>query len=474
MAKKEPTSAALDVTGRSQDQVQLEFKEQLRALELRLGNLVTTAQWTDMLHNAHDRAFTVAGAMKADLLADLAASIDQRLKQHDGGLEGFRKDFDKIVEKHGWAYKGERNWRTRTIYKTNMLTSYASGRLAQLKNPKLLEVAPYWTYRHNDNVLHPRPHHYHWGQIQLTLRHDHPFWAAHYPPNGWGCHCYVTAKRKPPDGADTVPPDGWDTIDERTGTAPGIDMGWGYQPGATVLDELQGFVTSKTAKLPQPVAQAFADDVSQELGAKASKIKKPVSPEARAKRAAKAKATRQMNQVSKALHPNDVSKYKEALSQPLISTKGTEYGLTEAEMIALRAYTDHYYLDINSQLRGVDKKDSATSGLISVLRSALRKLPNHDGETFRRTTLPAAVLAKHKVNKVLTLKEFTSTSYGADVFSGPHRLVFYGKSGKRLGWISVYGESEREVLFNSPTRFRVIDRFTDDAGIETIVMKEVP
>jgi hypothetical protein len=204
-------------------------------------------------------------------------------------------------------------------------------------------------------------------------------------------------------------------------------MGWGYQPGATVLDELQGFVNDKATKLPPSLAQAFVDDVSQELGAKASKIKKSVSPEASAKRAAKAKATRQMNQVRKALHPNDLSKYKEALSQPLISSKGTEYGLTDAEMIALRAYTSHYYRDINSQLRGVDKKDAATSGLISVLRSALQKLPNHNGETFRRATLPATVLAKHKVNKVLTLKEFTSTSYGADVFSGLHRLIFMAR-----------------------------------------------
>ena len=260
MANKEPTSVALDATGRSQDSVQLEFKEQLRASELRMGNLVTTAQWTDMLHNAHDRAFTVAGAMKADLLADLVASIDQRLKRHDGGLEGFRKDFDRIVEKHGWAYNGERNWRTRTIYKTNMLTSYASGRLAQLKNPKLTAVAPWWTYRHNDNVIHPRPHHYKWGQIQLTLPHDHPFWATHYPPNGWGCHCYVTAKRKPPAGADTVPPAGWDDVDDKTGAPPGIDKGWGYQPGMSVVDELQGFVDKKVEGLPPGLGSALKDD----------------------------------------------------------------------------------------------------------------------------------------------------------------------------------------------------------------------
>lgn len=274
MARKEPTSVALDVTGKSQDQVQLEFKEQLTALQLRLSNMVTTAQWTDMWHNAHDRAFTVAGAMKADLLADLASSIDRRLKHHDGGLDGFRKDFDKIVEKHGWAYRGERNWRTRTIYKTNMLTSYASGRLAQLKNPKLTAVAPWWTYRHNDNVITPRPHHYHWGQIQLTLPHDHPFWSTHYPPNGWGCHCYVTAKRKPPTGAGLEPPEGWDTVDERTGAAPGIDKGWGYQPGMSVVDELQGFVKDKTEKLPDTLAKPFKQEVEKVLTARKFKAQK--------------------------------------------------------------------------------------------------------------------------------------------------------------------------------------------------------
>lgn len=471
MATTATTTAAVQLGAPST--LDFQFDEQLRALRLRLENLVPTEHWTDLQKNAHDRAFTVAGAMKADLLADLAAAVDRALVQH-GGIDKFRKEFDQIVAKHGWDYKGERNWRTRTIYKTNLLTSYASGRLAQLKNPDLLKVAPFWRYVHNDSVASPRLHHKRWGDSKLTLRHDDPFWSTHYPPNGWGCHCRVTAVARPAAGASTEPPAGWDQQDVQTGEPPGIDKGWGYQPGATVLEELQGFVNKKAEGLPPGLAQAFVDDVSQEMGAKASKIKKPVSPEARAKRAAKAKASRQMNQVSKALHPNDLNKYKEVLSQPLISTKRTEYDLTDAEMIALRAYTDHYYRGINSQLRGVDKKDTATSGLISVLRSALQKLPNHDGETFRRTTLPAAVLAKHKVNNVLTLKEFTSTSYGADVFSGPQRLIFYGKSGKRLGWISVYGESEREVLFNSPTRFRVMDRFTDDAGIETIVMKEVP
>jgi hypothetical protein len=31
-------------------------------------------------------------------------------------LEDFRKDFDRIVAKHGWDYNGGRNWRSKVIY----------------------------------------------------------------------------------------------------------------------------------------------------------------------------------------------------------------------------------------------------------------------------------------------------------------------------------------------------------------------
>ena len=88
-------------------------------------------------------------------------------------------------------------WRTRVIYQTNLMTSYAAGRRAQLLDPDLVERRPFWRYVHNDSVTHPRPQHKRWGDMKLTLRHDHPFWETHFPPNGWGCKCRVVAVAAP-------------------------------------------------------------------------------------------------------------------------------------------------------------------------------------------------------------------------------------------------------------------------------------
>ncbi|MDD3610092.1 MAG: phage minor head protein [Halothiobacillaceae bacterium] len=199
--------------------------------------------------------------MTLDLLADLARAVERALVEHKG-LDDFRKNFDAIVARHGWDYVGERNWRTRVIYQTNLLTSYAAGRMAQLKDPKLLKIAPYWRYVHNDSVITPRPHHKHWGDIRLTLRHDHPFWSTHYPPNGWGCRCRVVAERAPKGNDATEPPEGWNAIDPKTDAPVGIDKGWGHAPGATVQDELRQLVKDKASKLPEPLARAFEDDVA--------------------------------------------------------------------------------------------------------------------------------------------------------------------------------------------------------------------
>ena len=239
----------------------LQFAEQLQALRIRLGNQVPTEKWTDLWKAQHDRAFMVAGAAKADLLADLAGAVQGAIA---GGqsIEWFRKQFDSIVEQHGWAYTGERNWRTRVIYQTNMSTSYAAGRLAQLRDPELRALKPYWMYHHNDSVLHPRPLHVSWSG--LTLPADHPWFQAHYPPNGWGCQCYVTAvseseaRRRGGRITDTPPDDG---TDPNTGAPNGIDRGWDYMPGDTVTGDLGKQIDAKIDKLPAPVGQALQDDI---------------------------------------------------------------------------------------------------------------------------------------------------------------------------------------------------------------------
>lgn len=206
------------------------FSKQAAFFRAKLGNQVPTEKWTDMQKNAHDKAFTVAGAMKADLLADLAQAVDKALL-NGGTLQTFRADFADIVKKHGWDYNGEFNWRTKTIYMTNLRTSMAAGRLAQLEEGGY----PYWVYRHSGSA---NPRHQHKAWNGLTLPADDPFWRTHYPPNGWGCGCYAVGIRKPEDarrygGDGKLSPRPVIQINPRTGTPVGIDKGWDYMPGRT-------------------------------------------------------------------------------------------------------------------------------------------------------------------------------------------------------------------------------------------------
>ena len=148
-------------------------------------------------------------------------------------------DPDDIAAKHGWSYNGGRDWRTRVIYRTNLRTSYAAGRWRQLQAGK--ERRPYWRYRHSAASEDPRPEHLAWDGIVLSA--DDPWWNTHYPPNGWGCNCFVEAlnrrdlKRLGKDGPDNAPP-----LEERTKTVgrdpvrtvevpKGIDPGFAYAPG---------------------------------------------------------------------------------------------------------------------------------------------------------------------------------------------------------------------------------------------------
>lgn len=213
----------------------LPFQDQIDFFRAKLN--LPTEVWDDIWQAAHDRAFVVAGAMKADLLDDLRQAVDKAISTGTS-LETFRKDFREIVGKRGWqGWTGEGTpggfaWRTKIIYETNLRTSYAAGRWAQLNDPALQKLMPYWRYVHNESVLRPRPLHQRWGSEKLTLPKDHPFWQTHFPPNGWGCRCRVTAVPKPKQGDATEPPEGWDVPDD-TGKLPGIDKGWAYAPGAS-------------------------------------------------------------------------------------------------------------------------------------------------------------------------------------------------------------------------------------------------
>jgi hypothetical protein len=193
------------------------------------------------------------------LLTDLRDAVTKAIVE-GRGLDAFRKQFDDIVAKHGWSYKGGRNWRTNVIYQTNILSSYAAGRYAQLTDPDLLKKRPFWKYVHNDAVQHPRPLHQAWGNKPVVLRHDDPWWQSHFPPCGWLCHCRVTAVRADQYKNDPAPDDGiYEHIDSQgvIHTLPaGVDYGWNYTPGRTWQPNID--------KYPNAIAKSLIADYAQD------------------------------------------------------------------------------------------------------------------------------------------------------------------------------------------------------------------
>lgn len=196
---------------------------------------VPTKSWRDVWDAAHSKMFMVAGANSVALVDDFKASIARALEQGTT-LEEFRRDFDGIVKTHGWSYKGEKGWRTRTIFETNLRTAYAAGRYAQTTRPETLEAFPFWQYHHS-GAIHPRLQHKNWDGICLSA--DDPFWKTAYPPNGFGCGCFVTPvsrsglKRLGKSAPDTAP-----DLDQLGTDQPlGVDPSFAYNPGEAWLKQ---------------------------------------------------------------------------------------------------------------------------------------------------------------------------------------------------------------------------------------------
>ena len=217
---------------------------------------VPTRAYTDLMNQAHSRAFMVAGAMRDDLLCDLQEALGKAFTAGNT-LADFRKDFDSTVAKYGWSYKGGRNWRTRVIYDTNIRTAYSAGHWQQMQAAK--KMRPYGRYVHGQSI-HPREQHLAWHGKVVPL--DDPWWNYRWPPNGWGCKCSVTSVSERellrngwtvehPEPDETIKvtvntPDGPMEVE----TVEGVDPSFAYNPGKSAT----GIRLS-----PQKIEEAKAD-----------------------------------------------------------------------------------------------------------------------------------------------------------------------------------------------------------------------
>lgn len=227
---------------------QVQFQQQIDYLKQKTN--LPTQSYKDITSRQHDRAFVVAGAMKADLLNDLHNAVNKAVA--DGqSFQAFQDSFDDIIGKHGWLNDEDEKykaWRARIIYKTNLSTSHAAGRYKQMTSPEMVKLRPYWRYRHN-TIENPRIQHEKWNNLVLPV--DAAFWRVNFPPNGYGCNCTIDAiterqlramgKTKPDDTPDF---DGGERSD------------FNAAPGAAWFPDLD--------KYPEPIAKSFVKETMQD------------------------------------------------------------------------------------------------------------------------------------------------------------------------------------------------------------------
>lgn len=161
------------------------------------------ASWayTDLLDNAHDRAFVVAKMMDVDLATTVQRSIIDAM-QEGKGYKAWAKDIDKVLAKSGW-YDGQINvdaqgnakkvvtggqHRLETIYRTNVAAAYEAGRQQVIFNDRDDDPFGYVMY---SAIMDNRTRPTHKALHGKVMEKSDPAWSSISPPNGYNCRCTI-------------------------------------------------------------------------------------------------------------------------------------------------------------------------------------------------------------------------------------------------------------------------------------------
>jgi uncharacterized protein with gpF-like domain len=240
--------------------------------------LTPSFSWRDVEPEEHGIAFTVAKAMQADVLQDIRDAVQAAIDEGKTFAQ-FQRELRPLLEEKGWwgrremvdPLTGETRTvqlgsprRLKTIYRANLRSARAAGQWERIR--RTARALPYLLYQLGPSERH-RPHHE--AKEGLVLPADDPFWATWFPPNGWGCKCWVRqitsaeAERRGVDPSPEVPTR--EVRNRRTGEVrrvpEGIDVGWDRNPGALRADAMAAHLERRLADVAPDVARVVERDI---------------------------------------------------------------------------------------------------------------------------------------------------------------------------------------------------------------------
>lgn len=266
--------------------------------------------YRDVWREEHAGAFTAAKMSQLDMLSDTRDSLVEALAKGKTYRQ-WSKQMTPELQKRGWwgvaeatdPLTGETGLvqlgsprRLHTIYEANMRTARAAGQWARIQ--RNVTTHPYLLYQLGPSIRH-RPQHVAWCGTLLPI--DNDFWGYAYPPNGYGCKCWVRQvshaeysrlrdqgyqdplaprvidpktglptghrqQRLLPVSTDTPPLTWRRYVNKRTGeierVPDGIDPGWDTNPGMAARKQTlaRAFMQSMN-RAPAAAGAAAAHDV---------------------------------------------------------------------------------------------------------------------------------------------------------------------------------------------------------------------
>jgi len=153
-----------------------------------------TWDWRAQITLNNAQAFTVAKAMKMDVLMDIRGMVNNALNEGTT-FQTFKKELKPMLQARGWWGKKEVTGpdgrkvvqlgsphRLKTIYETNTQSAYNAGRWRAQEANK--ENRPFLKYV---AVMDAATREEHAAMNDTVKPVDSPFWNTYYPPNDFNC-----------------------------------------------------------------------------------------------------------------------------------------------------------------------------------------------------------------------------------------------------------------------------------------------
>lgn len=161
-----------------------------------------SANALDAWDAARERAFTVTGIAKLDVLQDIKGELQRSLD--DGKTyASFKAGLEDTLRTRGWHRLGRGlhadadtgevaanlpGYRLKNIFRTNMQSALMAGKYRQLSQQ--VDIAPFWQYV---AVMDSKTRPGHAAMHGKVFRYDDPVWNSHFPPCDYQCRCGVRA-----------------------------------------------------------------------------------------------------------------------------------------------------------------------------------------------------------------------------------------------------------------------------------------